>query len=98
VRKQYRVNGVCEPSFEDLFINNSSTIHQPNLKRLSIEIYKTEINVNPAAMNSIFRFLNLHMLLEMNHFSLKSKYSYGTEADVIRFGKTYLRNKETQKI
>ena len=50
-------------SFEGLYLDlglydkdNASTIHQQNLQRLAIEMYKTKINQNPDFMNDIFRF------------------------------------------
>ena len=46
-----------DSSFEGLLINdNSLTIHEQNLKRLAIEMYKTKINQNLDVMNDIFRF------------------------------------------
>ena len=45
-----------DSSFEGLHAKyNSSTIHQQNLKRSGIEIYKVKTNQNPVFMSGIFR-------------------------------------------
>ena len=36
--------------------DHATTIHQQNLQRLAIEMYKTKINQNPDFLNDIFKF------------------------------------------
>ena len=71
-----------DSTFEALLLKDHTlTIHQQNLQRLAIEMYKTNINQNPDFLNDIFRFHQSSYNLRNETFSTKKPNTviYGTE-------------------
>ena len=72
-------------SFEDLLNKDKSvTIHQRNLQRLAIKIFKAKTEIAPIIMNEIFTFVenNIHNLRSGMHLSRVIVHStqYDTES------------------
>ena len=70
-------------SFEELLLNdNSFTIHEKNLQRLAIEMYKVKNNLTPPFMKNVFLVskndINLRHKREFETTNVKSVYN-GTE-------------------
>ena len=62
-----------ESSIEELLIiDNSLTIHERNIQRLTVEMYKVENNLTPVFVKSIFP-------LSTNPYNLRNKQSYEVE-------------------
>ena len=61
--------------------DHATTIHQQNLQRLAIEMYKTKINQNPDFLNDIFKFHQSSYDLRNEAYSSKKPNTviYGTE-------------------
>ena len=61
--------------------DHATTIHQQNLQRLAIEMYKTKINQNPNFLNDIFKFHQSSYDLRNEAYSSKKPNTviYGTE-------------------
>ena len=60
----------CISSFDDLLAKgNSFKIHQRNLQKLAIEIFKVKKGIAPAIMNNIFEFND-------NPYSLRNDTAY----------------------
>ena len=80
-----RVYDDYSSTFEDLFNKDKSlTIHQRNLQRLAIEIFKVKIGIGQIIMNEIFTFVenNTYNLRSGMHLSRVNVYStqYGTKS------------------
>ena len=82
-----------ELSFEELLkLDNSFTIHQRNLQKLALEIYKVKNNLSPSFMKNIFtehkKLYNLR-----NNPEFKTSYVHtvfnGTETITFRGPKTW---------
>ena len=69
-------------SFDDLLAkDNSFKIHQRNLQKLAIEIFKVKKGIAPAIMNNIFEFND-------NPYSLRNDTAYFKSRNVqtVRYG------------
>ena len=68
-------------SFDELLsLDNSFTIHERNVQKLAIEMYKVQNNLSPRFMKSIFCALN-------SHYDLRSEVTFKTEnIRTVRYG------------